>query len=99
MLLLRSPAQSMQEWKGLTARFTSSLTRFGVALPAHLSQRSMHLDPDFDHLTYGDQGERANQLKNLKRGDQLVFYAGLKDISGRPHLIYAIISTFWQSTI
>jgi hypothetical protein len=32
---------------------------YGVALPAHLREQNMHLDPDFDYLTYGDQGERA----------------------------------------
>jgi Nucleotide modification associated domain 3 len=38
----------------------SVLPLFGVSLPAHLRARHMHLDPDFDHLTYGDQGERAS---------------------------------------
>jgi hypothetical protein len=36
------------------------------------------LDPDFEHLTYGDQGQRAAQIKQkLGPGDLLVFYAGL----------------------
>lgn len=49
---------------------TPMLARFGVRLPPHLQMRHMHLDPDFEHLTYGDQGERARQLRaNLSAGD------------------------------
>jgi hypothetical protein len=69
-----------------------TLAKFGVALPSHLRGRNMHLDPDFDHLTYGDQGERAKQLKEkLGPGDRVMFYCGLKDVHARPRLIYAII--------
>ena len=50
------------------------ISKFGRELPPHLHLRHMHLDPDFDHLTYGDQGERAKQLSaNLGMGDLLVF--------------------------
>ena len=35
------------------------LARFRVDLPAHLRLQHMHLDPDLQHLTYGDQLERA----------------------------------------
>jgi len=55
----------------------------------------MHLDPDFEHLTYGDQGERAKQLRaNLRGGDLIVFYAGLADTSGAAQLVYALIGFF-----
>src|SRR5262249_32235014 len=54
----------------------------------------MHLDPDFDHLTYGDQRERAKQLSaNLGGGDVLVFYASLTDVHSRA-LVYAIIRLY-----
>src|SRR5271166_1627828 len=47
-------------------------------LPKRLVRDFMHLDPDFEFLTYGDKGERANQIKQkLRPGDLLVFYAGL----------------------
>ena len=36
-----------------------ALDSFGRDLPAHLQGRGMHLDPDFEHLSYGDRGERA----------------------------------------
>jgi len=71
-----------------------TVEKFGVKLPSHLALRHMHLDPDFGHLTYGDQGERAKQLRNLQRDDLILFYAGLADISGAARLIYALIGVF-----
>jgi len=74
---------------------SDSLARFGVNLPPHLRAQHMHLDPDFGQLTYGDQGERAKQLRsNLHPGDLIVFYAGLRDIRGATGLVYAIIGLF-----
>src|SRR5207247_1553770 len=52
--------------QGLMKPYSSvapTLQKFGVRLPTHLAERHMHLDPDFAHLTYGDQGERAKQLR------------------------------------
>jgi hypothetical protein len=57
----------------------------------------MHLDPDFTHLTYGDQRERAKQLQtNLQPGDLILFYAGLADIRAATadRLVYALIGLF-----
>ena len=69
-----------------------AIERFGVRLPAHLSELHMHLDPDFTYLTYGDQGERAKQLgEHLGPGDLIVFYAGLADIRATSGLVYAVI--------
>jgi uncharacterized membrane protein (Fun14 family) len=71
------------------------LATSGVELPAHLRTRHMHLDPDFEHLTYGDQGERAKQLRdNLRIGDLIVFYAGLADRHSSNRLVYALIGIF-----
>ena len=50
----------------------------------------MHLDPDFDNLTYGDQGRRAKRIQELSRRDLLVFYASLRDIESG-NLVYALI--------
>jgi hypothetical protein len=70
------------------------ISKFGAVLPPHLQPRHMHLDPDFDYLTYGDQGERAKQLRaNLGGGDLLVFYASLADIHTKA-LVYAIIGLY-----
>ena len=48
------------------------LSTFGMSLPPHLHAQHMHLDPDFDYLTYGDQGERAGDQDggNQRAGDQ-----------------------------
>ena len=72
-----------------------ALARFGVSLPQHLATQKMHLDPDFSHLNYGDQGQRAVQIKSkLAENDLIVFYAGLRDIYPRPRLVYAIIGLY-----
>ena len=39
-----------------------ALERFGTALPPHLGQVCMHLDPDFGHRTYGDRGSRGRRI-------------------------------------
>jgi hypothetical protein len=73
---------------------TSKLLEFDGTLPQQLQARHMHLDPDFDYLTYGDQGERAKQLRaNLSSGDLLVFYASLADLAAKK-LVYAIIGLY-----
>ena len=72
-----------------------TLDRFNVSLPPHLVGRHMHLDPDFERLTYGDAGQRAKQLRTaLGPGDMIVFYAGLRDTRGATELVYAIIGLF-----
>jgi len=67
----------------------------GIVLPRHLAAQDMHLDPDFDHLTYGDQGERAKQIcAKLGPGDLIVFYAGMRDVLSAPQLVYALIGPY-----
>jgi Nucleotide modification associated domain 3 len=74
---------------------TPELSKFGAVLPNHLRARHMHVDPDFDYLTYGDQGARAEQLRTkLRTGDMIIFYAGLKDMRGHARLVYGIIGWF-----
>jgi Nucleotide modification associated domain 3 len=70
------------------------LSKFGLRLPHHLSAKQMHLDPDFERLTYGDQGRRAKQLSDCVSEDLLVFYAGFFDVTGGERLVYAIIGIF-----
>lgn len=77
------------------SRLVSPLAGFGAALPSHLSAQDMHLDPDFDHLTYGDQSERAKQIRRkVGHGDLLVFYAGLRDVQPPKGLVYALIGLY-----
>ena len=64
-------------------------------LPRRLLGLSMHLDPDFEHLTYGDDGaRRGSRMRRLAGGDLLVFYAGLRSIRSAQRLIYALVGLF-----
>lgn len=62
-----------------------------VSLPHNLVDKRMHLDPDFNHLTYGDTKRRGKPLLDLDKGDLIVFYSGLKSIHDDPFLVYALI--------
>ncbi len=68
----------------------------GVALPAPLAGRAMHLDPDFVHLTYGDDGARRGRgLARLAAGDFIAFFASLRPTKACDHrLLYALIGFF-----
>jgi len=63
-----------------------------LRFPAHLTGRDCHLDPDFEHLSYGDQATgRGLRVAELKRGDIIAFFASFKPIHECEHkLIYAI---------
>jgi hypothetical protein len=74
---------------------TAALASLGSSLPPHLASGDMHLDPDFDYLTYGDQGKRAKQIRSkLAPGDLLVFYAGLQSVARAVGLVYALIGLY-----
>lgn len=83
---------------GLVTRYDLIVPHLGgrwPCLPNYLNKCAMHLDPDFAHLTYGDGGERAKQIREkLGKGDVLVFYSGLKDVHPSPRLVYAIIGLY-----
>jgi hypothetical protein len=90
------------------ARLGAALARFPEAvLPTALAREAMHLDPDFDHLTYGDDGlRRGRGIAALAPGDFVAFFAGLRPIRPCPHrLLYALIGFYrvrelaWVSAI
>lgn len=63
--------------------------------PEPLRQLNMHLDPDFQYLTYGDNGMRRGAgIAKLAPGDVLVFYSGLRSIQYPNQLIYALVGLF-----
>ncbi|MGA3019081.1 MAG: hypothetical protein ABSF62_18310 [Bryobacteraceae bacterium] len=67
----------------------------GLCCPEELLQRTMHLDPDFKHLTYGDNGARRGaRIASLGPDDLLVFYAGLRSITNSSGLVYALVGLF-----
>jgi hypothetical protein len=84
---------------GLARRYDEFIPvakRFGEQLPAPLLGQATHLDPDFDHLTYGDQGQRGKRIQSLlSDGDLLAFFAALRPVDGpaRP-LVYALIGLY-----
>ncbi len=60
---------------------TPSLDTFELAVPTHLQGQPMHLDPDFENLTYGDVDQKGKQIQQkLKAGDFLVFYSAFNTI-------------------
>jgi hypothetical protein len=67
-----------------------------VRLPSELLTANMHLDPDFQHLTYGDSGTRRGKgLTDLGPDDVIVFYSGLKPVTACRHrLVYALVGLF-----
>jgi hypothetical protein len=72
-----------------------ALDRFDAEVPGWLRGRSMHLDPDFSSLSYGDGGSRGKQIRSkLGPGDLIVFYAGLKSTVQRRRLVYALIGLY-----
>lgn len=77
-------------------RFAARHPEAPAELPPHLPGTPMHLDPDFEHLTYGDVGNRRGSfIAGMTRGDAIVFYAGLRPVTPCEHrLLYAIIGLY-----
>jgi len=87
-------ARGYEELAGGLAKFGA---RCGVSVccPEGLRLRQMHLDPDFDYLTYGDNGARRGvKIARLRQNDLLVFYAGLRSVVSPSELVYALVGLF-----
>ncbi len=55
----------------------------------------MHLDPDYEHLTYGDNGDkRGSALREFASGDLILFYSGLEAIPAADELVYALVGVY-----
>jgi hypothetical protein len=75
--------------------FVPAIARCGCKFPPDSVCNSAHVDPDFDFLTYGDQGQRGRRIRELGPGDLLAFYAGLRSTAGPAlQLVYALIGIF-----
>jgi len=63
-----------------------------LKFPKHLLGVSTHLDPDFQHLTYGDQSTgRGLRVGDLNSGDYLAFFESFRPIASCEHnLVYAL---------
>lgn len=64
-----------------------------LRFPQKLLEHAMHLDPDFECLTYGDVGGRRGAgMVNMGEGDLLVFYGGMRPVHHCEHkLVYALM--------
>ena len=67
-----------------------------LQFPQELLEYPMHLDPDFECLTYGDQGARRGAgMVNMGNDDLLVFYGGLRPVHRcEQKLIYALMGVY-----
>jgi len=65
------------------------------------SDNKMHLDPDFDFLTYGDNGlKRGSRIAKMDKGDFIVFYGSFQSINKiQKNLIYALMGIFFIDEI
>jgi hypothetical protein len=88
-------ARRYGEMEAPLLEFAEKFNLRGMRCPEALQQRSMHLDPDFAYLTYGDNGARRGAgIATLGQDDLLVFYAGLRSITGAKELVYALVGIF-----
>jgi putative DNA base modification enzyme with NMAD domain len=70
------PTQCPLTFATLPSHCGRSLAAF---VPRRIADRPAHIDPDFEHLTYGDAApHKRRQLARLEPGDLLVFYAGFE---------------------
>jgi len=67
-----------------------------LRFPPDLLNHPVHLDPDFECLTYGDVGDRRGaEMASMSEGDMLVFYSGMRPIHHCEHrLIYALVGLY-----
>ncbi len=67
-----------------------------LRVPQKLLENPMHLDPDFECLTYGDVGgRRGAEMVDMVEGDLLVFYGGLRPVhQSTQKLIYALMGMY-----
>lgn len=77
-------------------QFVGPCQKLGKEFPPKLlNNKYAHLDPDFRYLTYGDEGNKGAQLKDLVEGDILAFWAGLSLAKARPReVVYALIGLY-----
>jgi hypothetical protein len=67
-----------------------------LKFPTDLLQLPIHLDPDFEQLTYGDDANRRGAvIAKLTEDDLLIFYAGMRPTHHCEHkLVYALIGLY-----
>ncbi len=90
------PLSEKEDKSGEIRTYNDIIGFKGKLLSCYLSKkvavRKVHMDPEFITFTYGDEGKKASYLRKLKKGDLLVFYAGLTPYVGSeyPEALYII---------
>ena len=96
------------EYNSTYEDFKEPCEKIGCPIPSKVLEcPSVHLDPDFSELTYGDVDgkdvstgrihHRGKPIRELNDGDILVFYAGLEPVKRGPEedrLVCAIIGLY-----
>jgi len=80
------------------SRFSSE-NKVNVNLPQNLIDKKMHLDPDFNYLSYGDTKNRGRKLLSFNEDDILIFYSSYQSIYASAKLIYALMGMLVIKTI
>lgn len=81
------------------ARFSDKWGRdlyLDLGFPSILPDENMHLDPDFDYLTYGDVGiRRGSEMTYMREEDIIAFYGSLRPINlSQSRLVYALMGLY-----
>jgi hypothetical protein len=80
------------------SEFEPFVQQLGAKWPARLTG-TCHLDPDFNHLTYGDGGSRGQRIRKfLSAGDFIVFWAGLRCIES-DEIVCSIIGFYTIASV
>lgn len=84
--------------------FKKSVERFNVQLPKNLQAARVHLDPDFESLTFGEPfdhrkkilSSRGQIINQLKKGDFIAFYASFRPTKPIKHkLAYCLFGILY----
>jgi hypothetical protein len=76
-------------------QFKVPCEKLGKKLPPKFYDKCAHLDPDFECLTYGDEGDRGEPIWGLADGDILAFYASFCPVKPcNQKLFYALIGLY-----
>ncbi len=91
------------------ALFAERVADLGDALPSHLEGAKVHLDPDFDSLTYGEpylssNGRRASRgrlIESLREGDFIAFFAAFRPTAPgyEQALAYCLFAIFFVQRV
>lgn len=101
---LRARSELRRGYRELLPVLDRFRTSNGDVRSAHLPERlhgaEMHLDPDFEHLTYGDCATpRGTRISRFGPRDWMVFFSGFRPVQRSAELHYAIFGKYEVESI